>query len=95
VGCRALRPLDEIIAEVRRMYVVCSVRRTGVGRALLAHLERTAADLGFRVIRLETGNRQLPAMELYESYGFVRIPPFGDCVNDPTSVCYEKPVCAD
>ena len=44
VGCGALRPLDEITAEV--MYDVCSARRTNVGRALLAHLERTAADLG-------------------------------------------------
>ncbi len=46
-------------------------------------------------MRLETGNRQLPAMALYESYGFVRIPPFSDYVNDPTSVCYEKPICTD
>jgi GNAT superfamily N-acetyltransferase len=37
------------------MYVIRSARRTGVGGALLAHLERTAADLGFRVMRLETG----------------------------------------
>jgi hypothetical protein len=29
---------------------------------------------------------------LYESYGFTRIPPFGPYVNDPISVCYEKPV---
>ena len=92
VRCGALRPLDEITAEVRRMYVVRSARRKGVGRALLAHLERTAADLGFKIMRLETGNRQLPAMTLYEAYGFVRVPPFGDYVNDPTSVCYEKPV---
>jgi len=45
-----------------------------------------------KLMRLETGNRQHPAMALYESYGFVRIPPFRDNVNDPTSVCYEKPV---
>ena len=93
VGCGALRPLDEITAEV--MYDVCSARRTNVGRALLAHLERTAADLGFKVMRLETGNRQLPAMMLYEAYGFARIPPFGDYMNDATSVCYEKPVCTN
>ena len=93
VGCGALRPLNEITAELRRMYVVRSARRTGVGRALLAHLERTAVDLGFKVMRLETGNRQLPAMMLYEAYGFARIPPFGDYMNDATSVCYEKPVC--
>jgi GNAT superfamily N-acetyltransferase len=95
VGSGALRPLDETTVEVRRMYVIRSARRAVVGGALLAHLGRTAADLGFRVMRLETGNRQLPAMALYESYGFVRIPPFGDYVNDPTSVCYEKRICPD
>jgi len=95
VGSGALRPLDETTVEVRRMYVIRSARRAGVGGALLAHLERTAVDLGFRIMRLETGNRQQPAMALYESYGFVRIPPFGDYVNDPTSVCYEKRICTD
>ena len=49
VGSAALRPLDETTVEVRRMYVVRSARRTGVGRALLARLERTAADLGFKI----------------------------------------------
>ncbi len=55
VGSGALRPLDETTVEVRRMYVIRSARRAGVGGALLAHLERTAADLGFRAMRLETG----------------------------------------
>src|SRR6266702_7234130 len=41
--------------KVRRMYVIRSARRADVGGALLAHLERTAADLGFRAMRLETG----------------------------------------
>jgi hypothetical protein len=47
----------------------------------------------FQGMRLETGNRQLRAMALSESYGFIRIPPFDDYVNDPTSVCYEKHIC--
>jgi putative acetyltransferase len=92
IGCGALRPLDEATAEVRRMYVLPSHRRAGIARALLAHLERTAAALHYTLIRLETGNRQLPAMALYESFGFRRIAPFGEYANDPTSVCYEKRV---
>ena len=31
-------------------------------------------------------------MALYASFGFVRIAPFGDYVDDPTSVCFEKRV---
>ena len=46
--------------------------------------------MGYTVMRLETGNRQHPAMALYESFGFERIAPFGEYANDPTSVCYEK-----
>jgi hypothetical protein len=48
-----------------------------------------AAFNGYEWLRLETGNRQGPAISLYERYGFSRIEPFGCYVQDPTSVCYE------
>ncbi|HSW03663.1 GNAT family N-acetyltransferase [Aquabacterium sp.] len=92
VACGALRPIDEITTEVRRMYVLKSARRSGLARAVLAALEREAAQLGFSTLRLETGQRQQAAMALYASQGFVRIPPFGEHVNDPFSVCFEKAV---
>jgi Acetyltransferase (GNAT) domain len=72
------------------MYVLSSARRSGIGRALLVRLEEEADKLGYTLLKLQTGNRQLPAMALYESYGFIRIPPFGAYVNDPISVCYAK-----
>lgn len=89
VGCGALREFDRITAEVRRMYVRPEHRRKHVGRAILAHLIGSARELGFRRVILETGNRQAPAMAFYEKYGFGRIEPFGEYVNDATSVCYE------
>jgi len=92
VGCGALRRLDETTAEIRRMYVLQSHRRLGIARALLQHLERAASELRYEKLRLETGNRQLPAMALYESCGYARIPPFGEHIDDPTSVCFEKHV---
>jgi putative acetyltransferase len=92
VACGALRPIDAITVEVRRMYVLKSVRRCGVARKILAALEASAAQMGYKSMRLETGSRQQPAMALYESLGFERIAPFGEYVNDPTSVCYEKHV---
>jgi GNAT superfamily N-acetyltransferase len=47
VGCGALRKIDKITAEVRRMYVLSSARRAGIGRALLSRLEMEADKLGF------------------------------------------------
>jgi len=90
VGCGALRPIDPDAAEINRMYVSPAVRRRGVGRALLADLERRAAGFGCRVIRLETGDRQPEAMALYEGAGFHRTTPFGSHAGDPISVFFEK-----
>jgi len=92
VGCAALRPLDAEAAEVKRMYVAATARRKGVGRALLAELERTAGGFGYRILRLETGNRQPEAVALYESYGYRRILAFGKYIGNPVSICYEKAV---
>ncbi len=92
VGCAALRPLDVEAAEVKRMYVAESARRKGVGRALLADLERMAGGFGYRILRLETGNRQPEAVALYESCGYRQIPAFGKYIGNPVSICYEKAV---
>jgi GNAT superfamily N-acetyltransferase len=90
VGCGALRRLDGQRGELRRMFVTQQARRDGVGRALLARLEADALALGYRRLVLETGLRQKPAMALYRAGGWRRIPPYGNFVGDPTSVCFGK-----
>jgi len=90
VACGALRPIDEATVEVRRMFVTATARRKGLALTILRELETRAAGFGFTIMRLETGNRQLSAMALYETLGFTRIAPFGQYANDPLSVCFEK-----
>jgi putative acetyltransferase len=95
IGCGALRSIEGETAEVRRMYVTPEFRLQGIGRWLLVELERRAARFGYKVLRVETGNRQPEAIALYESCGFQRIPPYGSHVNDPVSICFEKKVASD
>ena len=92
VACGALRGLDGVTAEVRRMYVLREHRRNRVGHAVLSHLAMEARRLGYETLRLETGHKQAAAIALYEGFGFRRIAPFGDHENDPTSVCFELSV---
>ena len=92
VGCAALRPVDSTTVGVRRTYVPSCARRGASARELLAILESSVARTGYKVMRLETGDRQKPAMALYESFGFEKIAPFGEYANDLSSVCHEKPV---
>lgn len=88
-GCGGVCRLDSDTAEIRRMYVVPSARGRGVGRSILDRLLEEARALGYRRVRLETGNRQVEAMRLYERAGFRRGDCWGPYVDDPRSRCYE------
>ncbi len=90
IGCGAIRSLEEEVGEIKRMYVRPDARRRGIARQVLTRLETIARELGFLILRLETGTRQPEAIALYERHGYQRIPPFGEYVNDPFSVCFEK-----
>jgi GNAT superfamily N-acetyltransferase len=79
-------------AEIKRMYVVPRARRTGLARAMLRHLETTAAVAGAQVMVLETGIVQPEAIALYESAGYARIPGFGYYRWSPKSRCFGKPL---
>lgn len=96
VGCGALRPLpdsdDPGVAEIKRMYVAPSARRRGISRAILRKLEELASGCGYTIVRLETGQRQPNAIRLYETAGYHEIPRYGLHLNDPLSVCFEKPL---
>ncbi|HET6937710.1 MAG TPA: GNAT family N-acetyltransferase [Nocardioides sp.] len=81
-------------AEIKRMYVAQAVRGRGLARAMLAHLERTAADSGAEAMILETGTAQPEAMALYESSGYTCIPSFGYYKDAPLNRCYGKPLAA-
>src|SRR5688500_16869404 len=91
VGCGAVRRIDETTAELKRMYVRPSVRGRGIGRALVAALEREARLPGVTRVVLETGPRLAPAIGLYEAMGYTRIPLFGEYLSSPdTSLCFGR-----
>jgi len=77
---------DDGVGELKRMYVRESARGRGIGRLLLAHLERTAAESGIRRLVLETGVEQPEAIALYRSAGYVDVPSFGYYIDHENSV---------
>jgi len=90
VGCGAIRRMDEVTAEIKRMYVIPKNRGAGAGRAILEKLEQVALELGVTRIVLETGERQPEALALYQHCGFEKIPLFGEYADSPLSVCMAK-----
>jgi GNAT superfamily N-acetyltransferase len=76
VCCGGLKRLPDGTAGIKRMFVVPEARGRGVARQLQAALESTAADLGYEVVRLDTGPRQPHAQALDESTGHRPVPNF-------------------
>ena len=70
VACGAVRVIAPGVAEVKRMYVAPRARGRGVGRMLLAALERAAADLGCGTLRLDTMAAMTEAAALYRGAGY-------------------------
>lgn len=90
VGCGALRPIDTRSTELKRFFVDKEYRNRGIASQLLAFLEKQALETGNHIIRLETGAAQPEAIALYTKYGYYPIEPFGEYVDNPSSLCYEK-----
>ena len=76
--------------EVKALFVDPEARGLGLARALLAHVEGVARDLGLAWLRLETGDRLYSAINLYRAAGFTTCGPFGDYEANGSSVFLEK-----
>lgn len=72
VGTGAYYPINrgEKAVEIRKMYLLPSIRGLGLGKYLLQQLEAAIADRGFGQIWIETASVLVEAVKLYESNGY-------------------------
>ncbi|MGC3956850.1 MAG: GNAT family N-acetyltransferase [Verrucomicrobiota bacterium] len=71
-GCVAVRPLDEDVCEMKRLFVRSSFRRQGVGKLLAEQIVTEARAIGYQTMRLDTLASMQTAIQVYESLGFKR-----------------------
>lgn len=72
VGTAAYYPVKrgEKAVEIRKMYLLPTVRGLGLGKYLLQQLEQAIAAKGFQQIWVETASILIEAVKLYESCGY-------------------------
>jgi ribosomal protein S18 acetylase RimI-like enzyme len=69
----ALRPLQNDICEMKRLFVLPQYQGRGIGRALAGSVIEEARNLGYKRMRLDTVESMQAAQKLYISLGFKTI----------------------
>lgn len=79
-ACGAMRSIADVdyanACEMKRLYVRPSHRRYGLGRLLAQALIDRATQAGYSTMLLDTLDDMEAARNLYETLGFVEIPPY-------------------
>ena len=76
-GCVGLRPLEDEICEMKRLWVEPGFNGHGLGRRLAEAIVDAGRDLGYKAMRLDTMPTRLKAAgHIYDSMGFKQIPDY-------------------
>ena len=74
LGCCALLAMEPSEFEVVKMAVTASAQGLGIGRLLMESVVEAGRIAGAKRLYLETHHSLTPAIRLYESVGFQRLP---------------------
>lgn len=91
-GCGAIKELSPTSAEIKSMRTAKEFRRMGVAEKLLSHILNECKNRKYDTVYLETGSVPyfVPALKLYEKFGFNECGPFADYVLDSYSIFMQK-----
>lgn len=92
IGCGAMKKYENGVMEIKRMFVTIEKRGNGIAGKILAELEVWAKELNYRKCVLETGDKMIEAIGLYNKSNFKIIPNYGQYANIKSSICFEKEI---
>lgn len=78
IGTGAIRRIDGVTAELRRMWLLPAYHGQGIGYRLFRELEAFASAAGYRRVRLSTSHEQQQAIRFYSRLGFYPIERYRD-----------------
>ena len=90
VGCGSFKEFNENTVEIKRMFLVESLRGTGIASKILEELEDWAKELDYTFAVLETAVKQPRSIQFYTNSGFQRIDNYGQYIGVENSICFKK-----
>ncbi|PTT17304.1 GNAT family N-acetyltransferase [Flavobacterium sp. HMWF030] len=89
LGTVSLLKIDNITFELSKMAVSDKAQGLGIGNKLLVHCLAVAEERNIKRLFLYSNTKLLPAIHLYEKFGFVEIP-LEDGVYERADIKMEK-----
>lgn len=89
-GCGAFKKYDDQSVEIKRMYVHPDFRQQGLASKILNELENWSNEIGFSRCILETGKRQVEAVNFYHRQNYKLIPNYAPYEDMYNSLCFAK-----
>lgn len=81
-GCIALRKIDDIKCEMKRLYVKEEYRNRGIGKALAQKVISDAKEIGYSCMLLDTLPFLKGAIKMYKKMGFYEIESYNNSPMD-------------
>ena len=78
VGCVALKRVDAVTGEVKRLWVDAGARGLGIARTLMRAIEDVARNMGMQQLRLDSNTSLTAAIALYRADGWTETAPYTD-----------------
>ncbi|GAA3598995.1 GNAT family N-acetyltransferase [Flavivirga amylovorans] len=92
VGCGAFKKYSESDVEIKRMFTRPEIRGQGIASKILKELENWSKELNFEACILETGKRQIEAVQFYKKNGYIITSNYGQYKNVTDSICFKKDI---
>lgn len=86
VGTAALTPISPDKVELAKMCVDASARGAGIGKAIMARVDKEAKEMGAKTIWLESNTVLDAAMHLYKACDYQELSS-NDCTPSPYERC--------
>lgn len=90
VGCGSFKEFNKNSVEIKRMFTKPDARGNGIAGKILQELESWAKTLNYNACILETGIRQIEAVQFYKKNNYKIIANYGQYINMDNSLCFEK-----
>jgi ribosomal protein S18 acetylase RimI-like enzyme len=73
IGTVSLIKIDDFTFELSKMAVTDTIQGLGIGKKIIEHCLAVATEQGIQKLILYSNRSLLPAIHLYEKYGFIEI----------------------